>query len=66
MWKALVTGEVTHRFSNAGAGLLISRMRRSVEADPSNENLTFRIQEVREFFAKYECILTHDIQVLFR
>ncbi|MFC1641632.1 hypothetical protein ACFL5O_02925 [Myxococcota bacterium] len=64
-WRALVTGELEHRFATAGAGLLMARMRRSVATNPSSENIAACIQETRTFFVKYESILMPDIARLF-
>ena len=66
MWRDLVTGKVQHRFSSPGAGLLMTRMRRSAEADPSAHNISERIEEARMFFARFEPLLAQDIEHLFK
>ena len=66
MWKNLVTGKVQHRFTSPGAGLLMTRMRRSAEADPSAHNISECIEETRVFFARFEPLLAADIRTLFK
>ncbi len=64
-WRSLLMGELNFKFKSPTAGMAIGRMRRSVLANPTPENLQANIQEAREFFLKYEGVMRDELAQLF-
>jgi len=64
-WLKLVDGSLQHKFSCVPAGLMISRVRRELQADGSPASRDRSVQEVYSFFQRYESILTDDIKAVF-
>lgn len=64
-WAKLVTGELSHNFNNVAAGLLLSRLRREMQAKPEPQTLQKCLDEEYAFFEKYERILSQDIATIF-
>jgi hypothetical protein len=65
IWKKLIKGEIKHQFKSVPAGLIISRISRSIKNDESPGNINKCLDEVYEFFKKYEKIFIDDINVIF-
>ena len=64
-WKTLLTGNVEHNFHCVPAGLMLSRIRRELVKDDSEENYNKYLKEAVTFFQKYEKILKEDIDAIF-
>lgn len=64
-WKQLLIGEMNYQFKAVAAGLIVSRLSRSVKQDTSTENINKCIDEVYTFFIKYEKVFKDDIEAIF-
>ena len=64
-WKQLLMGEIDHQFDAVAAGLIISRISRSVKRDSSEENMNSCLDEIFTFFNKYEKVFKNDIEAIF-
>ncbi|MBN2352828.1 MAG: hypothetical protein JXD23_09700 [Spirochaetales bacterium] len=64
-WSKLLVGEIRHQFRSVPAGLMFSRLRRSLDTDPSAGNHQKCLGEAIAFFQKYEKILADDIAAIF-
>jgi hypothetical protein len=64
-WNKLLKGEIRHQFRSVPAGLMFSRLRRSLDMDSSEDNHRKCLEEVIAFFRKYEKILADDIAAIF-
>lgn len=64
-WKMLVQGVKVYNLKSVPAGMMLSRHRRSIARDSSEQNINKRANEVYAFFKKYERILGFDIATIF-
>ncbi|OHD16408.1 MAG: hypothetical protein A2086_08070 [Spirochaetes bacterium GWD1_27_9] len=65
-WKKLLTGEINHNFKSIPAAMMVSRLKREIKKNDSPEHAKKLIEEVYNFFSKFEVILTEDIKVIFK
>ncbi|MGC4068399.1 MAG: hypothetical protein QM784_27890 [Polyangiaceae bacterium] len=63
-WARLVRGEIRHEFKNTSAGLLFFNLQHMYKTNP--KTLPQQIEKARQFFQKYEAILTDDIKAIFK
>jgi hypothetical protein len=63
-WRNLLTGKVKHEFKCVPAGLMLSRACRDFAKEPARASEL--IDEVHNFFARYETILKDDLAAIFR
>ncbi|MBN1525777.1 MAG: hypothetical protein JW904_14965 [Spirochaetales bacterium] len=64
-WIKILKGEINHNFKAIAAGLMISRLSRSLKSDSSSKALKSYSAEMRSFFLKYEKVFNEDIKTLF-
>ena len=64
-WKELIQGNIDYKFKSVPAGLIISRVSRSLKNDNSDENINKCLDEVYNFFYKYQRIFQDDITAIF-
>ena len=62
-WARLIRGEIDHKFSVTGAGLLFFSLKQQFMKEP--KGLPQQIDTARQFFEKYESILSDDMKKLF-
>jgi hypothetical protein len=63
-WAGLITGKIAHEFGYAAAGMLLFNLNIQWKRDPSR--LPLLIQQARTFFQRYQHLLNHDIQRVFK
>lgn len=64
-WKKLVTGETVHQFKMTAAGMCVNRNQRMYKRENSDAAMKSAIENLHEFFAKYENVAEDDIKALF-
>jgi hypothetical protein len=64
-WREVLDGTLTHQFKSVPAGLMVSRLKRQLVTDGSEENWQKSISEMRAFFEKYEKVMANDISAIF-
>ncbi len=64
-WRKLVTGEIKHEFELFSAGLMMTRIGRSLSHDSSEPTVQKYVDETHAFFSKYEAVLQNDIKAVF-
>jgi hypothetical protein len=62
-WSGLIKGAIHHEFGYAAAGMLVFNLNLQWKRDPAR--LPQLIEQVRNFFQKYQPLLGHDIVKLF-
>jgi len=60
-WRNLVTGKIEHEFNFMVASLLVKRLNLTTYFDPSEETISKCIDEVYDFFTKYQKFLNKDL-----
>lgn len=65
-WEALVRGTVKHNFVLLGSGMLMARLARETERDPSPQNVKKCIDEAYAYFQKYETVSKDDLDAIFK
>lgn len=63
-WKNLVTGKINHEFNFMVAGLLVKRLNLTMHFDNSEDTLQKCVDEVYDFFEKYEKFLLKDLAIM--
>lgn len=66
IWEKLVKGDISHNFKSFPASMMLSRHKRLITRDNSQQTMLKLIDEVYEFFSKYESILEDDIKSIFK
>ncbi len=64
-WSKLLKGEIPHQFRSVPAGLMFTRLRRTLGSDASADCERKCLEEAYAFFRKYEKILAEDIAAVF-
>jgi len=64
-WVRLINGKLSHNFKLVPAGLMLSRLRRQFSSAISPKNERECVDELYDFFQKYERILQEDIKAIF-
>lgn len=64
-WRRLVTGQSTHKFAVASAGMMFMRLQRRVAADDADAAVDAACAEARAYCEKYRAILGDDIAAIF-
>ena len=64
--EAMIRGEVKYTSAFLGFNLLIARLVRRYDADPSAGVMDRCMQEAREFFKKYEIIMSKEYSQISR
>ena len=64
-WKKLVTGELDHQFKMTAAGMCVSRNQRMYKRESTDTVMTSAVENLHEFFTKFEKIAEDDIKALF-
>lgn len=64
-WKKLVTGEKNHQFKMTAAGMCVNRNQRMYKRDNSEAAMKSAVDNLHEFFTKFETIAVDDIKALF-
>ncbi len=65
-WSGLLTGNIQHQFKAVAAGLCVSRHQRALKQNISPTAISAAIDDVYEFFKKYESIMQEDISAIFK
>jgi len=65
-WSGLLTESIPHQFKTVVAGLCVSRLRREIKQNAGPLAMKKAIDEIYEFFKKYEAILQEDISAIFK
>jgi hypothetical protein len=65
-WSGLLTGSIPHQFKAVAAGLCVSRHQRALKKNISPAAITAAIDDVYDFFKRYETVMQDDISKLFR
>ncbi|MBI5494519.1 MAG: hypothetical protein HY904_05785 [Deltaproteobacteria bacterium] len=65
-WSRLVRGDMRHQFRSVPAGLMVSRLNRSLAEAGGHSSMEQCVDQLYEFFQKYERLLKDDITVIFR
>jgi hypothetical protein len=63
--RKLVTGELSHDFKAVAASMMLSRLRRSIQADGGEANILACIEEFHAFVQKYEKVMDADMSAIF-
>ena len=66
IWGKLVKGDISHEFKSFPASMMLSRHKRLISRDNSQQTILKLIDEAYEFFTKYENILQDDIEAIFK
>ena len=64
-WKKLVSGELNHQFKMTAAGMCVSRNQRMYKRENSEAAMKSAVDNLHEFFTKFEQIAGDDINALF-
>ena len=64
-WGKVVTGATAFQPTMLATQILMGRLRASVGSDPSQENISRAISDLRAFFVKYEMISASDLDQIF-
>lgn len=65
VWIRILKDDKQHAFESFPLGMLMSRLKRSIKRDQSQENINKCVDEMHAFFIKYEQILDHDMKLIF-
>jgi hypothetical protein len=65
IWVQLVTGRHKYHCQAVPASMMLARVIRSVQRDNSPENVQRCVNEMHDFFTRYEKILQSDIRAIF-
>jgi hypothetical protein len=66
IWEQLVLQKESYQFHLLSVKIMMSRVYRSTEQDPSKENIQKCIDGVYDFFAKNEKISQKDLEEIFK
>jgi hypothetical protein len=64
-WSKLVTGEIQYEFKSVPGGLMVSRLNRQLTSKFEHKTMAQYVDELFEFFKKYERLLEDDIAAIF-
>lgn len=65
LWVKLVTGQSGYRCQAVPASMMLARVIRSTQRDQSPENIQRCVDEIYNFFTRYERVLEQDINAIF-
>lgn len=65
-WSGLLTESAPHQFKAVVAGLCVSRLRREIKQNADPAAMKAALDEIYDFFKKYEAILQDDISAVFK
>jgi len=65
-WSGLLAGSIPHQFKATAAGLCVSRHQRALKQNVNPAALNSAIDDVYDFFSRYESIMQEDISTLFK
>jgi hypothetical protein len=65
-WSGLINGSIKHPFKVVSGSLLVSRLSREYRGNPTPQRLSSSIDEVAQFFTKYEGLFEADLRTLFQ
>ena len=65
IWIELVTGQCGYRCQAVPASMMLARVIRSAQRDSSPENVQRCVNEIHDFFTRYERVLQQDINAIF-
>ena len=63
-WAGLIKGQITHEFGYAAAGMLLFNL--NIQWKRDSARLPLLVQQARSFFQRYQHLLNHDIQRVFK